>query len=365
MILGPLPPVIGGIATHMDYLLGGPLKEKFNLIPVQTMSRQHGSANYHTEPIAKKVAQILSDAWQELRTLLKQQPDLVHVNSSFNSGAFWRDALYVLIARLCNKPVFLQMHGGDLATFLAIYPRMIGSLILFVLRRVQCISVLSESQYAPLIQAGLTKNALILPNMIDSEKHQVCNQGSALDRRGATFIVIASHFTIEKGVYDIIHAFEKTLKAAPNSRLIMVGGGQEAAPLIQQCREKGLMDSILFTGFIDRNEIQAHLQEADVFVLPSHSEGFPMVVLEAMACGLPVISTRVGAIPEMLNNEDDTLIFPAGDVEAMSLCMTQLAGSALLRQRIGQANRNRIENHYDMHIVSDQFATIYTDLISP
>lgn len=362
LLLGPIPPAIGGIATHMDHLIHGPLHRDFEIFPMATMSRKHGQPDYHNESIVRKCAQILSDAFKEIGMLLFKKPSLVHINSSFNTGAFWRDALYILIARLWRRPVFLQMHGGNLGDFIKRYPQFIQSNLLAILRCTSRISVLSKVQSEPLKEAGLSEQALILPNMIDCQQYD-CSAKEAMRDHEATFIVIASHFTKSKGVYDILEAFEITLQHCPQCQLIMVGGGREAGTLKTLCQEKAYGHRVRFTGFIEQQQISAYLHQSDVFVLPSHSEGFPMVVLEAMACGLPVISTEVGAIPEMLETPDHSFIIPVGDVDAMAARMTQLAESANLRHQRGRANRHRVEKQFDIHIVSNQFASIYRELI--
>ena len=356
-LLGPLPPTIGGIATHMHNLLEGPLGSRVRFVPVETMSRKHGQAGYERESILGKVGQILRDAATLIGVLVRCKPDLVHINSSFNSGAFWRDALFTLIVRLWRRPVFLQFHGGSLDEFRALYPAWVWPLIHGVLRRAARIAVLSQAQAAPLRETDLADRTRIIPNMIDTSAFEESKSDGPF-----TFLVIASHFTIEKGVYDVVNAFTQMEEAGRNCRLVLIGSGAEEENLKALCRKHDLEDRVVFTGFLTKDEVRAWLAKTHVFVLPSHSEGFPMVVMEAMASSLAVVSTRVGAIPDLIDEGVNGFVVKVGDVASLADRMATLYLHESLRLDMGQANRTLMHDHYDVRRVSERFYQLYQEI---
>ena len=357
-LLGPLPPTIGGIATHMQNLLDGPLGSRVRFFPVETMSRKHGQTDYERESLFAKAGQILRDAATLIAVLARRRPDLVHINSSFNSGAFWRDALFTLIARIWRRPVLLQMHGGRLDEFRALFPNWVWPLIHWVLRRGAHIAVLSQAQAAPLRKTDLADRTRIIPNMIDTTAFDQSKPDGPF-----TFLVIASHFTVEKGVPDVVNAFAQMGETAANCRLVLIGSGAEEENLKALCQERSLEDRVVFTGFLPKPEVRAWLTQTHVFVLPSHSEGFPMVVLEAMASGLPVVSTRVGAIPDLIAEGVNGFVVEVGDVAGLADRMATLYHHDRLRLDMGRVNRTLMHDHYDVHAVSKRFFQLYQEVI--
>lgn len=148
------------------------------------------------------------------------------------------------------------------------------------------------------------------------------------------FITIG-RLSLEKAQQDLIAAFRKTLERTSGQalRLILVGDGPERARLTDLAAPLG--SKVLFTGHVaDPWEL---LHAADVFVLPSHSEGSPLVMFEAMAAGLPIAATAVGGVPETLEDGSTGLLVPPGEPGALADALVRLASDGALRARLGNA----------------------------
>jgi glycosyltransferase involved in cell wall biosynthesis len=120
-----------------------------------------------------------------------------------------------------------------------------------------------------------------------------------------------------------------------------------------------MQDAITLAGWIDGEAKAKLLAESDIYVLPSHNEGLPMSVLEAMAMHQPVVTTRVGGIPELVSDGVDGLLIDASDQDALANALSTLLGDAALRGRLGQAARDRIEARYSDRVILPMLHTIY------
>ena len=132
---------------------------------------------------------------------------------------------------------------------------------------------------------------------------------------------------------------------APRLLAVLVGDGPAQEALARQATALGVAGQVCFTGRQPSSTVQTWMQAADVLVLPSRSEGRPNVVLEAQACGLPVVATRVGGTPELVKDGDSGLLVEPDDPEALARAVGRLAGDAALRQRLGRNGWRRIQTH--------------------
>ena len=112
-----------------------------------------------------------------------------------------------------------------------------------------------------------------------------------------------------------------------------------------------------------REQMIGLYRDADVFVLPTRREGFPMVVLEAMAAGLPVVSTPVGAIPDAVRDGEEGIIVPPGDAAALTAALGRILGDSALRKKMGERGRCRVEEVFSRDVVVNQLAALYQELL--
>jgi glycosyltransferase involved in cell wall biosynthesis len=366
-LLGPLPPAVGGIATHMAILLRSPLARKYRYIPVRTMSRKHGTPGYHRESVAAKISRVFKDLMVFVSVLVVKRPDLIHINTSFNDGAFLRDSLYVVTAKVCGKKILLQVHGGYFDEFWKTMGLLRKRWIRFILGMPRTIVVLSKVQREALVQAGFGQKTCILPNMIDVREVSAVDSESSgdKDRNGKIRVLfVASHFTKSKGVWDLFEAM-KTLCAAPGPSLLFVwvGGGEEEKGMQEKFLEEGLTKAVQFTGFLDKRGIGRWMRNTDIFVLPSHSEGFPFTVLEAMSRGLPVVAARTGALPDMIEDGENGYLIPIRDPGALAVAIRRLASDGDLRRSMGRNNVRKVRERFDVDVVCEGFDRCYESLL--
>ncbi len=131
-------------------------------------------------------------------------------------------------------------------------------------------------------------------------------------------------------------------------RLTLAGDGPEREGLEGLAKRLGISDRVEFTGVVGQDEVLDLYRGADVFCLPSRSEGLPAVLIEAMACGLPVVATRIDAVGELVSDSEDGLLVEPGDSGALGAALQRLAADPGLRARLGEAGRETVRDRHDL-----------------
>jgi N-acetyl-alpha-D-glucosaminyl L-malate synthase BshA len=142
---------------------------------------------------------------------------------------------------------------------------------------------------------------------------------------GHKIITHVSNFREVKRVKDVVRVFARIRKAMP-ATLLMIGDGPDRSDAEREAEELSVTDDVLFLGRLDR--VTSILQASDLFVLPSQTESFGLAALEAMACGVPVVATRAGGLPEIIDDGVNGILEPVGSVEAMGRRATDLLRNA-------------------------------------
>jgi len=229
-----------------------------------------------------------------------------------------------LLARRLGLPYVVKVHGSDLNVQAN-----------YRLRRPQIASALRGAHAVVAVSAALAEKVRglgvdddrvhLLYNGVDGERFFPGDRAAA--RRGldlpadAPIVLYVGNLKASKGCVDLLEAFPAVLERHAGARLVFVGGGAAAA-LEQRARELGITGSVLLAGARPHHELATWMQAASLLCLPSHNEGVPNVVLEAMACGLPVVATRVGGIPEVLPGYAGRLV-PAHDRVALARALDE------------------------------------------
>ena len=159
---------------------------------------------------------------------------------------------------------------------------------------------------------------------------------------------------------QLVEAFARLHAKTPRLKLSIVGDGPLLPAVREQVAALGLQDAVWLPGA--RADIRALLHSFSVFALPSLAEGTPVSMLEAMACGLPVVASTVGGIPEVVDDGVQGLLVPVGDVDALTAALERLAGDAELRAAQGRAGRARVEERYSMQAMVGAYGALYDGL---
>jgi glycosyltransferase involved in cell wall biosynthesis len=275
------------------------------------------------------------------------RPDVVHTHDQralFYAGP---------AARLSGVPIIVHTrHGRDnhaTARQMAIFRRLASLVDRFV-----CVS----DEVAELSRAqGIEFSRVhIIKNGIDVNRFSACTP----DLTGPA--VTVARLSPEKDVANLVRAIAQVADSVPDLNVEVAGDGPCLLELEQLANNLGLVDRIRFLGEV--HDVASLLARARLFVLPSRSEGIPLTALEAMACGLPVVATRVGGLPEVVVDGVTGLLVPPTDSSALSDALVAIWNDPDTRGRMGRAGRLRCHECFDVERMVSQYEALYRDAIS-
>jgi N-acetyl-alpha-D-glucosaminyl L-malate synthase BshA len=197
----------------------------------------------------------------------------------------------------------------------------------------------------------------VVPNFVDAARFRPGEPAA----RVVPVLVHVSNFRPVKRVGDVLAVFE-AIRAGRPARLRLVGNGPDRPALEAQVASRGLTADVEFLG--EQIDLPAVLRGADVFLLPSETESFGLVALEAMACGLPVVASAVGGLPEVIADGETGFLCPMGNVGAMAAAARRVLDDPSLQARLGAAGRRRAETLFRMDPAVDRYVDIYRRVLS-
>ena len=209
--------------------------------------------------------------------------------------------------------------------------------------RVVCISQFARSQLMRLSPPTEWHKLQLCRLGVDLSKFRPNEFGRAA---GPMRLLCVGRLTPAKGQVLLLQACAELRNRELAFHLTLVGDGPDRARLNDNVRRLGLQEWVTFTGSLNQYEVRAKLARADIFVLPSLAEGIPVVLMEAMACGLPCVSCPVNGIPELIQHEHSGLLATPGDVATLTEQLQRLIEDDALRLRLAAQGRNRVERHF-------------------
>ena len=205
----------------------------------------------------------------------------------------------------------------------------------------------------------------VIPNFVcgsDYSRHPVNELRQALAPNGESLLVHVSNFRPVKRPLDCVEIFARVLKEISQVRLVMVGDGSERMNVEHRARCLGIYEKCTFVG--KQPNIVDYLSAADVLLLPSEQESFGLAALEAMACEVPVIASRVGGIPEVVNDGETGFLSEVGDVDKMGRDAVRLLADNELRRTMGTRARELALERYRTDIVIPQYIEFYESVLA-
>ena len=213
-------------------------------------------------------------------------------------------------------------------------------------------------------ELGVRREIDVIPNFIDGELYRpdgASEYARTLRRGGEKILMHVSNFRPVKRVADVIRVFDLVRRRIP-ARLILVGDGPQRALAEQLVEENGLAAQTTYLGNVAA--IETLLPIADLFLLPSDAESFGLAALEAMACGVPVIGTAKGGLPEVVEDGTEGFLRPVGDVEGMADAAMSLLDDPLLWKRFSEAARHRALREFPTASIVKRYRQLYEAVLA-
>ena len=210
---------------------------------------------------------------------------------------------------------------------------------------------------------GTAREIEVIPNFVDPDHYRNAQpavwpgDGTGTASGGRVPVIVhISNYRPVKRVADVVRVFARVVAERP-ARLMLVGDGPDLGPATDLARELGVLDRIRLVGVVD--DVAPYLRGADLLLLPSQTEAFGLVALEALAAGVPVIASRVGGLPEVVQHGVSGYLFPKGDVEGMARQATELLRDRALAKRLGSAGAKLAAEHYPPERIVPRFEELY------
>ncbi len=285
---------------------------------------------------------------------VRHRDAIVHVHCA-SRASFWRKSVFMSLALAARWPVIFHLHGGGFARF---HDRECGPAgrraIRFFLDRAAAIVVLSERWKSWIGGATSNPRIVCIPQPVEvPPRNEAARCGS--------LIAYTGRCVAEKGILDLVEALEALRARFPEARLECAGDGDLDA-IRMRASALGIRDAVILPGWVGPRYCAHLYARAAVFVLPSHAEGLPMSLLEAMAAGCAVVASAVGGIPDLVADGENGLLVPPNDCVRLHQALESLLADPALRMRLGNAARATIERRFAAPAAVERLEQLYAGL---
>jgi glycosyltransferase involved in cell wall biosynthesis len=352
---------MGGIAAYYQSLLNSSLPEWVDLQFVRTSSQKRALSQSGIFSFTNMISAII-DCGRFTRAVIKHRPQLTHIATAFGLS-FVKHSVCVMIARLFGSRVLLHPH----CSISALYTDRSRGWQWFFRRIIHLtngvITLSSEWNLLTKIMPGCA--VYYLPNAIDL----VAYRGIALERRAGTKLpsqllkaLYLGCLGKAKGSFDLVKVAKEIV--SKNLKVVFDLAGDELAPgdieqLKKQIDQAGLGNVVILHPAVMESQKIELLREADIFVYPSYSEGMPIAVIEAMACGLPIIATRVGGLPDLVSDGINGILVDVGSTDQLASAIQILSTNPDLRFSMQLYSYQTAFEKFDIEKLVPQLVSVY------
>ncbi len=336
--IGPSLKDKGGMVTVMEQIENSRIKEQYNIKHISTYKNK------------RKVLYFIPAIFKIFLYKIIYRIDLGHIHIA-SYGSFYRKSIIVNILKLLNVKIIIHMHGACFDKFYEKSSK--KEYITKILNKAEKIIVLSESWKAffskivPEEKIVVLYNAVSLPEIKEKENKDTLN------------ILFLGRLGERKGVYDIL----KVAKKLENENIkITLAGDGETEKVRNLVKEENIEKIVEVKDWVNSKEKEDLLNKADIYILPSYNEGMPMSVLEAMSYSLPVITTNIGSIPEIIENNENGILIEPGNIEELKENILKLINDEKLRKKLGNNARKKIEEKFNIEKQINKIEELYLNI---
>ncbi len=354
MMLGPSTGAVSGVSTHLNQLFHSSLAQEWQLLHFQVGSE--GRA----ESAPRKLWRFATSPLQFAFAVCRSRPAIVHLNTSLEPKSYWRDIVYLVLAKALGRRVLYQVHGGALPEqFFAGQP-LRRWLLRRMLRLADAVVLLAEVELQAYRRFDPALALAVIPNAIELVADP---QAKAAPRPGPLALVYVGRLARNKGIFELLEALALNRARGVVQALVIAGGGPDEAELRGAVERLGLRDQVRFAGPVFGADKDRLWEQADVFGFPTyHREGLPYALLESMAARTVPLICPVGAVPDVMQDGVHGLFVPPGDPAALAAALRRLDQDRDLLQRMGAACRLRVEQGYTVERLARDFNAAYARL---
>jgi glycosyltransferase involved in cell wall biosynthesis len=357
---------MSGIGTYYETLLDSSLPRHVNLQFVDTSLRRRPGSETGKWEFSNLVSAV-GDCIRFTRAVVVFRPEICHIATAFGLS-FLKHSVCIVIARLFGTKVLLHPH----CSFSYLYEQRSRTWQWFVRRVVGlCQGIAAVSvEWRGMGEVVPGCQIYDLPNAINLSAYVGVGQAKIESKsdKPLLHVLYLGHIGREKGSFDLVGAAKKVLEQDPRVVFQLVGQEQVNGDIEQLHAEigaAGLDRLIHILPAVTGEEKIGLFRSADIFVYPSHHEGMPMAVIEAMACGLPIIATQVGGLPDLVDPGVNGLLVPAGEPDQLAIAIEQLVNHPQMRDSMEKESLRLAQEDFDIERLVVRLMAIYQALLLP
>ena len=256
-----------------------------------------------------------------------------------------------IVARLAGRGVVLRTGGGNLAA--------------------QCDASLLARAWLRLVLRSVHFLCTQSPhwttyfNRYGEARHKVIEVSNGIvlgpaptgqPRQGGARLAFVGWVTREKGIFEALEVLERLRREHPSATLTVAGGGRDMNAFLAAAATRGLAGAVSVRGWVNGEEVRRILRDCDVFLFPSHSEGLPNALIEAMATGLPAVATRVGGVSDLIENGENGFLVDVADIDGMTTLVSDLVSRPDRAREVGLKARQTAADRCDIERVWPRYA---------
>ncbi|MCB2195273.1 MAG: glycosyltransferase family 4 protein [Bacteroidetes bacterium] len=306
----------------------------------------------------RKLLRYISIFFNTFFQLIVFRPNLCYLSITVSKGGFYKDVPIVLLSKiLCSKVVYHLHNKGVKAN----QEKRLNNLLYKVVFKKSLVILLSELLFSDIERYVIRDQVYICPNGI----HDITQEIVPKNNNRLVQVLFLSNLIESKGVYLLLRAFSELKKTNVPFRGIFVGGEGDITHIQfqQKLKELDLEKDVLYLGKKYGNEKNRVFQETDIFAFPTYNDTFGLVNLEAMQHSLPVVSTKEGGIPDVVEHGKTGFLIDKNDHEALAMKIKQLIEDESLRKRMGKLGRLKYENSFTLEVFENKIVEILNNII--
>lgn len=346
LIISPDISVKGGISTVLKNFLPYLNAEEYRITTV---------SSHCDGPRLLKLLIAFYGLSKILYLVIINKYDIVHIHGSDIVSSKRKYYFFRLVKLFCSKTIY-HFHG---ASFLEQYPYASArwqSRIKYLFEQVNLVICLSNSWKSAIETIAPEAAIKVVPNAVSiPEVHRWERTSSQLT------ILFMGLIGERKGIFDLLVVFKLLIQRHPDI-ILRIGGNGEVKKLLKEIQTLGIQKNVRYMGWINDKKKDKLLRMTDIFVLPSYGEGMPMSVLEAMSYGIPVVSTTIGGIPELVVDGISGFLIKPGDSSALYEKLDQMITNQELRKDFGYRGRQIVERNHDINSIAKKIVKIFKAL---
>lgn len=364
LVIGPVfrGQQMGGIEMFNEILLSSDLAQKYELMHLDTTRTDAGHGKAGTLALIN-FYYFFKQIVELLYIFIFRRPAVVHVPVT-DRIAFWKEGVLMFLGRLFGVPVIGHVHGCMFKELVEGKNWFVKQAVIRVLKLPNVIIALSEGWRAFMLEKiDPNLSVIVIPNTVDAHIGKLAHRDNHRERQSEPVTVLyMATLHKRKGLLEALEAVKQVHAVDPTVRFIFAGSiksESERAEIEQAQAAFRDNANVIFPGIVKGDEKTRLFEEADIFILPSYFENFPIAALEAMAAGLPMVVTPVGALPEVLQDGKNCLFVEPGEVDGLAERLKHLVADPELRAAMGAANADLFRKEFDRPAILEKIEQAY------